>query len=320
MTKKQAIDLLLNNPYLFGHLVGFKDLTTLHNEWIIKLVRYAYDKTIQAHRNSFKTTCVSIAIVILVILMPSKKIAFIRKTDSDVKEIILQVQKILRTPQVAYLVKCIYGIEFAILSASQTQITTNLSRGIKGTAQVTGFGIGASVTGKHYDIIFTDDIVNVNDRISRAERERTKLFYQELQNIINRGGWINNTGTPWHKEDAFTLMPEPEKYDCYSTNIMSKADIEEKRKSFNENRIFHQFSRLYFCEVSGECGETEFSDNEKRYGMRFKTYTLDEAIAKNRAMLDQVDELAWNQREYETLLLIKAYYEKGGRFDNRTEN
>ena len=231
MTKQQAINLLLNNPYLFGHLVGFKDLTTLHNEWIIKLVRYAYDKTIQAHRNSFKTTCVSIAIVILVILMPSKKIAFIRKTDSDVKEIILQVQKILRTPQVAYLVKCIYGIEFAILSASQTQITTNLSKGIKGTAQVTGFGIGASVTGKHYDIIFTDDIVNVTDRISRAERERTKLFYQELQNIINRGGWINNTGTPWHKEDAFTLMPEPEKYDCYSTNIMSKADIEEKRKS-----------------------------------------------------------------------------------------
>lgn len=231
MTKQQAINLLLNNPYLFGHLVGFKDLTTLHNEWIIKLVRYAYDKTIQAHRNSFKTTCVSIAIVILVILMPSKKIAFIRKTDSDVKEIILQVQKILRTPQVAYLVKCIYGIEFAIISASQTQISTNLSRGIKGTAQVTGFGIGASVTGKHYDIIFTDDIVNVTDRISRAERERTKLFYQELQNIINRGGWINNTGTPWHKEDAFTLMPEPEKYDCYSTNIMSKADIEEKRKS-----------------------------------------------------------------------------------------
>lgn len=231
MTKEQAIDLLLNKPYLFGRLIGFKDLTELHNSWIIQLVRLPYDKTIQAHRNSFKTTCVSIAIAILVILMPSKKIAFIRKTDSDVKEIILQVQKILRTPQVAYLVKCIYKIDFALLSASQTQITTNLSRDIKGTAQVTGFGIGASVTGKHYDIIFTDDIVNVNDRVSRAERERTKLFYQELQNIINRNGWINNTGTPWHKEDAFTLMPEPSKYDCYMTGIMSEEDIEEKKKS-----------------------------------------------------------------------------------------
>ena len=123
--------------------------------------------------------------------------------------------------------------------------------------------------------------------------------------------------------DADTLIREVrEETGCIviPETIRPFGYIEEKRKSFNENRIFHQFSRLYFCEVSGECGETEFSDNEKRYGMRFKTYTLDEAIAKNRAMLDQVDELAWNQREYETLLLIKAYYEKGGRFDNRTEN
>ena len=83
--------------------------------------------------------------------------------------------------------------------------------------------------------------------------------------------------------------------------------IEEKRKDLHEDRIFRQFSRLYFCEVADECGETEFSDNEKRYGMRFKTYTIDEAIAKNRAMLDQIGELAWNQREYKTLLLIKEH-------------
>lgn len=231
MTKEQAISLLLNKPYRFGHLIGFTDLTELHNDWIRKLVRVPVDKLIQAHRGAFKTTCVSIAVAIQVVLMPTKKIAFIRKTDGDVKEIILQVQKILRTPYMAYLVKCIYGIDFALVAASQTQITTNLSADIRGTAQVTGFGIGASITGKHYDIIYTDDIVNVQDRISRAERERTKLFYQELQNIKNRDGWINNTGTPWHKEDAFMLMPDPEKYDCYSTGLMSDEAIEEKRAS-----------------------------------------------------------------------------------------
>lgn len=231
MTREQAVNFLLTKPYKFGHLVGFKDLTTLNNEWIIKLIRKPKDKTIQAHRNSYKTTCVSIAIAILVVLLPNKKIAFIRKTDTDVKEIIMQVQKILRSPQMAYFVKVIYGVDFEIISASQTHVTTNLSRGIKGTAQVTGFGIGSSVTGKHYDIIFTDDIVNVEDRVSRAERERTKLFYQELQNIKNRGGWINNTGTPWHKDDAFELMPEPERYDCYTTGIMTAEDIEKKKRS-----------------------------------------------------------------------------------------
>ena len=40
--------------------------------------------------------------------------------------------------------------------------------------------------------------------------------------------------------------------------------------------------------------------------MRFKTYTLDEAIAKNRAMMNNIGELSWNQREYRTLLMIKS--------------
>jgi hypothetical protein len=94
-----------------------------------------------------------------------------------------------------------------------------------------GMGIGGSITGKHFERIFTDDIVNVKDRTSKAERERTKTVYQELQNIKNRGGRIFNTGTPWHVEDCFTLMPEPERWDCYRTGLMSEAEIEHTRRN-----------------------------------------------------------------------------------------
>ena len=87
--------------------------------------------------------------------------------------------------------------------------------------------------------------------------------------------------------------------------------IEEKRKSFDENRIWRQFSRLYFCDITDERHDTAYSESEKKHGMRFRMYTIDEAIAKNRAMLDQIGALAWNQREYRTLLLIKAHMEKG---------
>lgn len=89
--------------------------------------------------------------------------------------------------------------------------------------------------------------------------------------------------------------------------------IEEKRKSFNENMIWHQFSRLYFCDVTDEGCGTEYSQNEKKRGMRSGTYTIDEAIAKNRVMLNNIGVLAWNQREYRTLLLIKAYMGKRNR-------
>lgn len=96
-----------------------------------------------------------------------------------------------------------------------------------------GIGIGGSITGKHADLIFTDDIVNTSDRSSHAEREKTKTVYMELQNIRNRGGRIINTGTPWHKEDAISLMPNIKRFDCYSTGLIAPEKLEELRKSMS---------------------------------------------------------------------------------------
>ncbi len=189
------------------------------------MIRGSGDKTLQAHRGSYKTTCVSISLALIVVLLPNCKTLFMRKTDNDIKEVISQVKKILQSQQMRYFVQCIYGCDLRLTTATANEISTNLSTDIRGTSQLVGLGMGGSLTGKHFDRIFTDDIVNVQDRISKAERDRTKLIYQELRNIINRGGRIFNTGTPWHESDAFSLMPNPEKYDCYSTGLMSEEEI-----------------------------------------------------------------------------------------------
>ena len=153
-----------------------------------------------------------------------------RKTDDDVKEIIKQVKNILINPRTQYLVQCIYGVNLKLTVDNAMEIRTNLTTDIKGTSQLVGIGMGSSLTGQHYDYIFTDDIVNLKDRLSRAERERTKSVYQELLNIVNQGGKIFNTGTPWHKEDAFKLMPEAEKWDWKRTGIFTKEEIEKKKE------------------------------------------------------------------------------------------
>lgn len=165
------------------------------------------------------------------IVYPNKRILFARKTDDDVKEIINQVRKILQMPQTVYLVSQIYGVTLKMTTDNAMEINTNLTTDTRGTSQLVGMGIGGSITGKHFDLIFTDDIVNMKDRKSKAERERTKLIWQELQNIRNPGGRMVSTGTPWHPDDAFSLMPEPEKWDCYHTGMLSKGEIEELRKS-----------------------------------------------------------------------------------------
>ena len=226
LTKLQAVEFLRDRPAEFGHLLGFKKLTAMHNRWIRQMAFGKGDHTLQGHRASYKTTCLSIALALIMILLPNKRTLFMRKTDDDVKEIIKQVRNILINPRTVYLVMCIYGVTLKLNVENATELSTNLTTDIKGTSQLVGIGTGSSLTGRHYDFIFTDDIVNVKDRVSRAERERIKTVYQELINIKNQGGKIFNTGTPWHKEDAFTLMPNPEKWDCYHTGIFSKEDLE----------------------------------------------------------------------------------------------
>lgn len=244
MTRQQAIDFLLHTPDKYAHMLGFGKLGTIHRQWIIDMVRGKEDKTLQSSRGTYKTTCVSVALALIVILLPNKRTLFMRKTDGDIKEVIKQVQKILLDPHTQYFVQCIYGVNLRLVVASATEIMTNLSNDAKGTAQLVGIGTGASLTGKHFDRIFTDDIVNVNDRISKAERDRTKIIYQELQNIKNRGGRIFNTGTPWHSEDAFSIMPAPEKYDCYHPDI-AKIITEQELDDIKSKMVPSLFAANY---------------------------------------------------------------------------
>lgn len=228
---KQWLDLVKYQPVAFGLESGFEDLVDLHNEWIKKFLTADDDLTLQAHRGSFKTTCLAIAIALMIIVYPSKNIIMVRKADDDVKEIITQIATLLQTDIFVALSQGLHGKQIQLTKRSAFEIDTNLKATARGASQLLGIGSKASITGKHADIVITDDIINIDDRLSRAHRERTKMTYQELQNVKNRGGRFINTGTPWHKEDAFTLMPNVIKYDVYSTDLTSKAEIQNLRNS-----------------------------------------------------------------------------------------
>lgn len=226
------LDLIRNEPVVIGRLLGFEDLTDIHNEWLKMMIFDSVDETLLAHRGSFKTTCLSIAITILIIIFPNKNIIFIRKTDVDVTEVVKQVSKMLQSELIKHLVRMIYGVELALVKDTSFEITTNLMTSARGASQLLGLGIKTSITGKHADIVITDDIVNIKDRISKAEREETALRYMELQNIKNRGGRILNTGTPWHKEDTISkYMPNKKTFDCYETGLIDRETLEALRRS-----------------------------------------------------------------------------------------
>ena len=249
--KEATIWLIKNRPVDIGRAFGFKLLHpidengySLHNEWIKMMLFSEEDILIQAHRESYKTTCVIVSLAINMIAFYNMNVAFLRKTDDDIKEVIKSVAKCLKTDVALGLAYNLYGVELILEKESSSELTTNLFVDSRGSAQLTGMGIGSSLTGKHYDKIYTDDIINKKDRTSKAERDEVKMSYGELVHILNDKkpdnkliGTMCNTGTPWHRDDAYTLMPKPMIWTYHDTNILTEEKI-KRAKEANSPSLF----------------------------------------------------------------------------------
>ena len=229
---EQVINLIKEYPYLVAQDVGFSDVReNPHNNWMKNILVGEGDYTLLAHRGSYKSSVLSVCIALMMLVYPWKNIIFLRKADNDVSEMIRMVRKALESDVFRKMAIILYKRPIVLLKASESEITTNLYKSASGSSQLLGIGIKSSITGKHADIVITDDICNISDRISKAERDRTKIQYQELQNVRNRGGRIINTGTKWHADDVFSLIDDIDICDCYHTGLISPEKLQEIKDS-----------------------------------------------------------------------------------------
>lgn len=263
MDREGIKKLLKEQPYKIGHFVGFKDLTELHNTWLKSFLYGKDDQTLLAHRGSYKTTDLSLFLAIHSVIRPNKNVMFFRKTDTDVTEVVRQTQKILRSGCMQKIAYLLYGNELQLIKETDSEIHTNFCTSTRGVSQLVGLGIGTSITGKHADIVVTDDIVNLKDRISKAERERTKIQYMELQNIKNRDGRFINTGTPWHKDDAISIMPNVKRYDCYNTGLITRDKLEELRQSMSDSLFAANYELKHIADKDAMFKDPKFTKNSE---------------------------------------------------------
>lgn len=260
---KECLNLIIEEPVKIGRWLGFNDLIDIHNEWLKMMMFAKEDETLLAHRGSYKTTCLSLAMSNLVMIKPDLATGFLRKTDDDVKEIINQVRKILKSEVMQHLSYKIYGKGIQLTTDNAQELSTNLKTSTRGASQILGLGIKTSVTGKHFDLVITDDIVNLKDRISKPERELIKTSYMELQNVKNRGGRFLNAGTPWHKDDAISKMPNKRIYDCYSTGLITRDKIEELRQSMTPSLFAANYELKHIADGSAIFDNPQFILNSK---------------------------------------------------------
>lgn len=265
MHELNDIEIFYRYPHRLGHYLGFNDLIELHTEWIY----FAWFRNdigaLMAHRNSYKTTSILIigAIWWLLFNNPDETICFIRKDFTSASTIVNAVRNLFESDALRYLMKEKKHIDdIKTKNWSASSLTISIKKIVSPEGSLEAQGITANVTGKHFGKIFADDIITLDDRISKTEREKTKIFVRELKNIPKHGGNIFYTGTPWHKNDAWEVIPvKPIKFPIGSIPISGyrEQELDAKIKELkngnteslynanyklvhtdDENKLFHE--------------------------------------------------------------------------------
>lgn len=231
-------------PHLLGHLVGKTKLSELHSDWI-KLIwdtPPGENASLMAHRGAYKTTAITeCGIIYHLLFHPSDRIALIRETWTEAANTLETIKQYMKSPAIKSLFAYVHqGKQVKEVKSPKGSVLYSFKQSITKENSIDAYGINQVPTGTHYDRIICDDIVTINDRLSRAKREMTKQGVLEiLTNILDPGKCGFFVGTPWHFDDAWAMkndagnliIPEAWKYRPSDTGILTPEELAQKRST-----------------------------------------------------------------------------------------
>lgn len=245
---------ILNEPLLLARILG-KDKVkhSIHEEWIRDLWKKG-NSTIQGHRGSYKSTCNVIGVIWGLLFDPDKTILIARKSASEASKMVSEIMQMYSSIPLRRLYYETFNVEDPrdlTKWSEQGGMSLSTRRKVQKERTIESGGVGQFKTGQHYDLIVGDDLVTVEDRYSEAEREHTKQFVRELQNLLNPDGvGIKFRGTPWHEEDAFTIMPPAKKYPVKMAFIpeWTKEKLEEQKRILGDSLYAANYDLLHIAD------------------------------------------------------------------------
>jgi hypothetical protein len=224
-----------DTPRLLGHLLGYTKLRPLHDQWIHETWDTPGSHALMAFRGSYKTTAVVIVGIIRYLLFyPDTRIFIIHKTYTDAAKVVHAVSSAFDKPTIKALFHEVHGIVPHKTVDNDGRLSFNFKEKSTLEANLTAYGIRTAITGSHADVIIADDIIGLEDRVSRAERDAVKERIRELAaNIIDPAALTIWLGTKWAQGDGWEVIEtftEIKKYPVSTYNFLPPEAIEEKRK------------------------------------------------------------------------------------------
>jgi hypothetical protein len=229
------LKIIAEESHKLGWLIGWDKLRDIHSEWI----RYCWDsdepRALQAFRGGYKTTSVlSVGIIRWMLFHPNDRIGITCKNFNAAADRINTIVSVMEKPEIRELFRYAHGIAPRIVRQREGRYQWNFKTTHTQEGNLTPLGIEGAITGSHFDKVLVDDIITVKDKISRAERERTKEMVHEIAaNIVDPGKGSIWIGTPWHREDAWGEINDfcdVAKYPISKFNFLGKEEAEKKKR------------------------------------------------------------------------------------------
>ncbi|MDR1074025.1 MAG: hypothetical protein LBL45_10190 [Treponema sp.] len=202
----------MDAPHKIGRMCGFSDLRPIHSRWI-KRCWYGPPRAyaLQAARGSYKSSsCLILGAALNLIARPDRHCCIITKTEAGSMAVLRSIQRLLEG-------ECLRALwkesnptaALAFTESTQSRLSIAAKRSPAPEPNIAAFSAGGSITRQHFDDIIVDDVITLEDRVSAAARRRTLDFLMELfSNIAKSGARIICSGTPWHKDDAWSFISE----------------------------------------------------------------------------------------------------------------
>lgn len=232
---KDMLNFFNNMGKTFDKEIAFRKVERqfLTEEKLLELLKNP-KRSLKGHRGSYKSTAIlAIGAIIRLLFNPDIRICMVQKDFTKASLWIKTISNMMKEPKIQQLFRLAHGVFPKTIKDSDSIVTFNFKKTMTPEGNLNAFGVHQNMIGKHFDLIQADDFISIDDKISKAERDKTKLHLEDItNNILDRGCSMIYTGTVWHPDDAWSICPDALIFDYHITGIMT----EEEKRNLKEGK------------------------------------------------------------------------------------
>lgn len=181
--------------------------------WLSKRLSQNKDSMILVPRGHMKSTFLKFKVVQMVLQNPMIRIGLFSRTAGLVEEQLSDIKRLFATPLLRRYfpdlipdpVDNFKNWDRSTMNQLTVRRKSEWGR-IPQEEQIEAWGMGATITGRHYDVLVLDDIINEQSISTPEQMQKVRDYYSYLQAIKEPDGFELIVGTRYHYSDIYGVI------------------------------------------------------------------------------------------------------------------